>query len=75
MKKNGGGEAQSVQIAKSLNEQSMEPLVQETQSSKKPLKQVNEKEEEYQEEIGRKAKEGAGIKVEMVNNATDANTK
>jgi len=49
--------------------------VQETQSSKKPLKQVNEKEEEYQEEIGRKAKEGAGIKVEMVNNATDANTK
>ena len=47
MKKNSGGETQSVQIAKSLNEQSMEPLVQETQSSKKPLKQVNEKEEEY----------------------------
>ena len=75
MKKNSGGETQSVQIAKSLNEQSMEPLVQETQISKKPLKQVNEKEEEYQEEIGRKVKEGAGIKVEMLNNTTEADTK
>lgn len=49
-------------------------IVHETPKKKKSLNQVNEKEEEYQDDLAKKAK-GSPIKVEMVNTASETQIK
>ncbi len=49
-------------------------IVHETPTKKKSLNQVNEKEEEYQDDLAKKAK-GSPIKVEMVNTASETQIK